>query len=352
MAAILIAAWQWATVTANYGGNWTALFCTGALQRHPPLVASEHVYLFANSTGYDGQLYHYMAHDPLMRSGLKSYIDDPGLRYRRILMPLLAYGVAMGRSQWIDPAYELVFLIGIGLGVYWSCRFAQQVGLPTAWGLLFLLMPAVPIAMDRLVVDAGLAALTAAFLCYSRSPSWRLFLVLACAALTRETGFLLILAYCAYVLLRREFRIFGIFLSSALPALAWYSYVHTRTIGKPYGMSLIPLSAIVRALENPWKYPAGTPFIAAVSVADYIALAGVLLGFGLALYWYVRGPSDPIHLAALLFALTGMIFQTNRSLAERGRFWPRLHAAVAVPRGRRWTVPKALAPGACCDDPT
>jgi hypothetical protein len=94
--------WQWATVTANYGGNWTALFCTGAVQQHPPLAASERVYLFANSTGYDGQFYHYVAHDPMMRSDLKSYIDDPGLRYRRILIPLLAYGIATGRSQWVD----------------------------------------------------------------------------------------------------------------------------------------------------------------------------------------------------------------------------------------------------------
>jgi len=158
MAALLVLAWQWATVSANYAGNWTALFCTGSLQRHPPLVASEHIYLFANSTGYDGQMYHYIAHDPLMRSDLKSYIDDSRLRYRRILIPLLAYGVAMGRSNWIDPAFELVFLISIGLGVYWSSRFAQQLGLPASWGLLFLLMPAVPIAADRLVVDAGLGA--------------------------------------------------------------------------------------------------------------------------------------------------------------------------------------------------
>jgi len=309
MAAIVIAVWQWATVTANYGGNWTALFCTGSVQPHPPLVAQEHVYLFVNSAGYDGQLYHYIAHDPLMRSDLKFYVDDPRLRYRRILVPLLAYAVAVGRSEWVDPAYELVFLISIGLGVYWSCRFGQQVGLPAPWGLLFLLMPAVPIAMDRLVVDAGLATLTAAFLCYGRSPSWRLFLVLACAALTRETGLLLILAYCAYLLQRREFRIASIFLLSALPAVAWYFYVQTRTTGKPYDVSLIPLSAILQALENPWSYPAGTPFVGVVHLADYIALAGVLMGFGLVLYSYLREPSDPLLIAALLFVLTGLVFQ-------------------------------------------
>ena len=95
----LVTLWQWATVTANYGGNWTALFCTGATQRQPPLVVSENIYLFANSPGFDGQMYHYIAHDPLMRSDLRRYIDDPRLRYRRILIPLLAYGVALEGIQ-------------------------------------------------------------------------------------------------------------------------------------------------------------------------------------------------------------------------------------------------------------
>ena len=36
-----------------------------------------------------------------------------------------------------------------------------------------------------------------------------IFVVLACAALTRETGFLLVLAYCAYLAWRREFRMAG-----------------------------------------------------------------------------------------------------------------------------------------------
>jgi hypothetical protein len=303
LAVASVAVWQWATVTANYGGNWTALYCTGALQPHPPLVAAEHVYIFANSTGYDGQLYHYLAHDPLMRSGLKSFVDDPRLRYRRILVPALAFVLGLGRSDWIDPAYELVFLISVGLGVYWSCRFAGS------WGLLFLLIPAIPITMDRLVIDAGLAALTAAFLCYRDGPVWKLFLVLACAALTRETGFLLIAAVCLFHLLRREHRLSAILATSAAPALAWYVYVATRTVGKPYDLSLIPLSAIAHVLADPWKYPPGTPFPGVIVLADYIALAGVLLAIGLAFYFAARGPVDVVSIAALLFASMAVLIQ-------------------------------------------
>jgi hypothetical protein len=301
MAVIVGALWQWVTVTANYGGNWTALFFTGATQKHPALVASEHIYLFANSTGYDGQMYHYVAHDPWMRSDLKLYVDNPLLRYRRVFIPLIAYCLALGQTGLIDRAYELVCLLSIGLGVYWSCRLALSVKSAPAFGLLFLLMPATLVTLDRLVIDGGLAALTAAFLYYSRSPSWRLFVVLVCATLTRETGFLLLLAYCAYLAWRREFRMTGIFLLSAVPAVAWYSYVRAQSGNIPSGFTLVPLSSIVQALAHPWPYPAGVPFVNAVHAADFLALLGMLLAFAIAFRWFARRPSDPWCIVSIPF---------------------------------------------------
>ena len=306
---LLVACWQWATVTANYRGNFTALFCTGALQRQTPLTASEHLYLFANSTGYDGQFYHYVAHDPFLRTRLKTYVDDARLRYRRILIPLLAYGLALGQSKLIDPAYGLVCLLSIGLGVYWSCRFAQNVKLAAAWGLLFLAMPAIPIAVDRLVTDGALAALTVAFLYYSRTPSWKLFLVLVCASLTRETGLLLVLAYCMHLAWRREFRMAGLFLLSVIPTVAWYGYLKAKIPGNSLGMSLMPFAGVLRAIRNPWTYPAGTLFAQAVRVADYLALAGMLLAFALVLIWFARRPDDPSAIATMLF--TAMALMMN-----------------------------------------
>jgi hypothetical protein len=341
---LVVLLWQWTTVQANFGGNWTALFCTGALQRHPPLVASEHIYLFANSTGFDGQFYHYIAHDPLLRSDLTNFVDDPRLRYHRILIPLLAYGIAFGHSGLIDRAYELVCLLSIALGVYWSCRLAQTAGLAAAWGLLFLAMPAIPITLDRLVVDSGLAALTAAFLYYNRYRSWKLFLVLTCAALTRETGFLLVLAYCASLALHREFRMAGIFLLSAAPAIAWYGYVQMNTSALPYSFSPIPFSAILRVLGHPWKYPSGTPFAPAVVVADYLALAGVLLAFGFAFFWFARAPADPIRITAALFATLALVFQRPdhwQNVYDFGRVYTPVLlclAAIGAERRNAWLL--------------
>jgi hypothetical protein len=306
LAAALVGSWQWLTVTANFGGNWTALFCTGGAIRQPPLAKAEGIYLFQGSTGYDGQFYHYVAHDPLMRTNLSAYMDAPELRYRRILIPALAYGLALGRSSWIHAAYEAVFLLAVALGVYWSCRYAVQAGLRAAWGWLFVLLPAIPISMDRLVIDFGLATIGAGFLLYAAAPSWRLFLLLTCAVLVRETGILMVLAYCGHLLWRREIRTAAIFLLSAAPAAVWYVYAagvtESERLFKP-----LPLGGILKALWEPPRYPPDTPLLLAVHTADYLALFGMLLAYGMGLYWFVRRPSDPICIAAGLFSLLGIL---------------------------------------------
>jgi hypothetical protein len=223
--------------------------------------------------------------------------------------------------------------------VYWSCRVAQNAGLAAAWGLLFLAMPAIPITADRLVVDGGMAALTAAFLYYSRSQTWKLLVVLACAALTRETGFLLVLAYCICLTWRREFRTAVAFLLSASPAVAWYGYVQAKTSGRSYSPSLIPFSSIVRAFGHPSSYPLGTPLVDSVVGADYLALAGVLLGFGLALLWFARAPSDPIRVTAALFAMMALLFYIAgqwENVYTFGRIYtPMLLCLAAIGAARR-----------------
>lgn len=348
LALAFVALWQWATVRANFGGNWTALFCTGAIEKQPALNAAEHVYLFKNSTGYDGQFYRYIAHDPLLRSGLKDYIDDARMRYRRVFVPLLAYALALGVPDRIDRAYECVFLLTIAFGVYWSCQFARDTGLAAAWGLLFLAMPAIPVSADRLVIDGALAALTAGFVYYSRAASWKLFTVLACAALTRETGFLLILAYCAHVAWRREFRTAAIYLLSGVPAIAWFAYVQANTNGGSYRPTLMPAGYILSEFRHPAAYPPDTPFLIAVRAADGLALAGALLGFALALLWFVRAPHHRLRLAAALFAIMGIVFQITgewQSVYNFGRIYtPMLICLAAL--GAQTRTPLLLLPAA------
>jgi len=309
-AALLAFSWQSVTVHANYGGNWTALYCTGALRGVPLSLASERIFQFPGSNGFDGQMYHYIAHDPLFRdSSLTKSVDDPRLRYRRILAPGLAYILAAGRTEWVDPAYYTLILIFLAAGVYWTAACCRTLGYSAAWGLLFVLLPATLVSVDRMVVDVALAALAAGFAYHVHAPSWQLFFILAAAALTRETGFLLLAGYCGALLLERRRKQAALYSLAAVPALVWYVYVQQHTSPEQFRASLAPLSAIWSAVLHPMSYPAGMHWAGLAKICDYLALAGILAAFALALLWNLRRKPDPLSLTVLCFVAMGLILQ-------------------------------------------
>jgi hypothetical protein len=204
--ALLAGCWQAATVHFNYGGNWTALFCTGSFFPTPPGLAAG-TYTFKGSNGYDGQFYRYVAHDPWLQKGWSKYRDQPLLRRSRIVVPALAWILAGGQDPCIDAAYIAVVLLCIGLGIYWLARYLTSLHLNPAWALVFLLIPGTLISIDRLTIDIALIALTVARVWYIRSDSpVRLYVVLVLAGLTRETGLLLAGARCVHALRERRWR--------------------------------------------------------------------------------------------------------------------------------------------------
>jgi hypothetical protein len=340
--------WQWATVTVNYGGNWSALFETGALADVPASLENERLYRFQASRGYDGQAYHYIAHDPfLRRADLRAAVDEPRLRYRRILVPGLAWLLAFGQSGAVDLAYFAVCLLFSGLGVWWSSRLCLRLGFPAAFGLAFLLAPAVLVALDRMVVDVALAALTVAFVLYLERPGARLWLVLAAAALSRETGWFLVLAYCAHLAVERRWTAALRYASACAPAAAWYLYVALHTAGFDYGEQFIPLASTLGAIFHPQAYPAGTPLPGIVQAADILALAGALAAFVLAVY-LIAGLRriGPESFAALCFTLTGIFSQRPdqwQQVFDFGRVYTPLLLLLAVQAMRRrqmyWLAP-------------
>ena len=297
----LLAAWQALTVHYSYGGNWTALYCTGSPQPLPPVLAAEHVYRFPGP-GYDGQFFHYMAHDPFLRRNISAAIDNPKLRCRRILVPALAYLLAFGQDRYVDAAYIAVIWISVLLGAYWLGRLA----LP---GLCFLLVPAVWISADRLVVDGVLAACCLGFVLYAHEGSkWKLYTVLAAAALARETGLLLIAAYVIYLALKPRLRAALFFATAALPAICWFWFVSAHTPPDNYHFFapafLLPLA---RRILHPIAYPFGGAVNAVAVSLDFLALGG----FVAAVIWILRRiwrrPWTPTILAAGLFVLLAMI---------------------------------------------
>jgi hypothetical protein len=335
--------WQWATVGANYGGNWSALFCTGSLRGIPPSLSAEHIYQFQDSNGFDGSLYHYIAHDPLMRNPeLKAYVDAPRYRYRRILVPGIAWLAALGRSQWIDSAYVSVCLLWIGLGVFWASKVCLSLSAPAAGGLLFVFFPAVLVSVDRMVTDVALAALAVGFVLYSTQSSWRLILVLVAAALARETGFFLLAGYCGYLLLERRWMRALRYAGAGIPAALWYLYVQTHTEAYAPFVSAIPLATLRAAVTTPISYPAWVPLVPVLRVADMLVIAGLVLGLVLAWFLIVRRCYRPECLAGFCFGLLGIFFFPQH-VYDSGRIYTPLLVFLAVQGLRRrsvlWFVP-------------
>src|SRR5439155_705441 len=83
----------------------------------PPLV---------DGYGYDGQFYYYLARDPLLRGGAPTYLDAPGYRYQRILLPALSALLALGQPAWIGWTLLLTNLLGLALGIWAGLRIVDH----------------------------------------------------------------------------------------------------------------------------------------------------------------------------------------------------------------------------------
>jgi hypothetical protein len=318
-AVLAIWSWQFLTVRYNYGGNWTALFCIRVTMPVPAFLKSENLYLFQNSEGYDGQVYHLIAHDPWMRKGSADAIVDVSFRYQRILVPALAWIFALGHDPWIHASYFFVILAFVFLGVYWTAQFAARMGRPPAWGLLFLLAPATIVSIDRMTVDIALATFAAGFAYYasesvsasaSRTPGWKILAILACAALTRETAVLIIGGYAIYLVTRRRFLGALLAAATATPAAAWYLYLSSlKRSSAPDYVAWIPFAGFAERIIHPANYSLSPLKTAVAMTCDYLALAGIALVFVCAIMMAFRrrwdAPSAAIYALAIAGALIG-----------------------------------------------
>ncbi len=323
-AVLAVLAWQGLTVHANYAGNWTGLFRTGWKTAVPQDLAPG-TFRNLHPAGYDGQFYRFLAHDPFLRRGTAAYLDAPMLRARRILVPLLAWALAGGRPGAIDAAYVAVILASIFAGAGFLGRIMVRQGRHAAFGLLFLAVPATIVAADTMTVDVALGALTACFAyCWlsGDEPAWGLWFTLAAAGLVRETGLLLAAACILPALARRDYRRAAFWGTAALPALAWYAYLHFAIPPAGAAPAAIPpwawprpqLGIVMRVIDPP-RYPLlGASVARIVRTLDVFSLlammAAAALGF---LRMRTRGP-------AAIRAALGLQVVLLLAMTDKG-FW-------------------------------
>ena len=332
----------------NYGGNLTALFCHGVNLPIPPALEREHIYRFPNSDGYDGQAYHYVAHDPFARLGIGRLLPDANWRYRRILVPVMAYLVALGRQDWVDRSYLACNLIFLFLGSWWLAGILSTFGIHPGFAVLYLLVPATVISLDRFTVDLALTSLSLGFAVYTSSRSrWKLYAVLALAPLCRETGLVLVLATAVPDLMARRYRQSLFWASTLLPTIAWYGLV--RWSFGPFTQTVPLLSALGGPLHPfPYQFPAAVT--AALHLFDGVLLFGEWVAIALGFRKRKEAAVDPVRAAIVLWAMGGipisvwtefysssrvlsslLMFEFLRSFPERRRIY-RLPLLMVSPR--------------------
>jgi hypothetical protein len=316
LAVALLTSWQFLTVHYNWHDNWTALFCTGAKERVPPQLAPT-TYLFANSEGYDGQMYRYVAHDPLAESGFKKYLDAPVLRYRRILVPALAFVLVGGRQPSIDTSYIVVVALFVLAGSYWLSRWAVIQGFHPAWGLTFLVTPATLISMDRMTVDVAIAAVTVGLAYYTSIQSTpRLYGVLVLACLARETGVLLVAAMCIYELWSRRFERALLWATASIPMLGWYLFLSTSLrvtatrLGVPRWFTVRFGWGIIGRILDPHRYTLPAALEAITRSFDVIAMLGIVCAMAASIVLLSARSHDPVTLTAVLFTVLAIVLST------------------------------------------
>ncbi len=244
-----------------------------------------------------------------MRRGFLPYLDNPSLRWRRIGLPGLAALLAAGSDRYVDFTYVGIQVVFVFLGAFWLCRYAQRHGRSALWGLAFLVVPAVAVSLDRMTVDLPLAALMIGLVRYGEGgvrPPWVFYVLLCAAPLFRETGMVLLLGWCLYCGLRRDWRAVGLGAACAIPAVGWWTYVRFETAADhlPW-LAAIPFGGIVRqtfeTLRNA-QAPAATLWLRAAAALEVVALAGIWLALLFLFYMIWRRRWGPIEVSVIVFA--------------------------------------------------
>jgi hypothetical protein len=310
VAVLCAVAWLGIDVAFNFGGHISGLFWTGSGASLPPDLDKDHTRRVSDPVGYDGMYYHLAAHDPLIRRGFIKYFDNPRLRWRRIGVPGLAALVTAGSDRYVDYAYVAIQLVFVFVGCFWLGRYAQRQGVSAAWGLAFLLIPAVAVSLDRMTIDLPLAALAIGLILYGSAAGengaharWPVYAILCAAPLVRETGMVLVLAWCVYSLVRRSWLATVLGAACGLPAIAWWAYVQRRTpVDATPWLASYPFSGLVNRTLEGITDPTSTWWLRAAVAFEELALAGIWLALLLACYLALKRRRGLIEVTAILFA--------------------------------------------------
>ena len=309
-------------------------------------------------SGYDGQFYAVLATDPfLVRPETVEALDTPRYRATRILVPLLAWALALGRPEAAVWTYMgLCWLLTLGT-IPLAARWLEDRGASGWWAALLITNAGLAVAVLRVTLDgAALLFLLLALAAWRRERTGWAALAATAAALTRETYVLGGLALAAVELRRRRWARAAAQGVPPVLALGLWRLRVTAVIepgGAPVESSFAPPFAWLpgklarleelSALQSPWLLP------------ELAALLGVALAATAALPLLPRAGREPAALALAAFAalvpflsaeVYHEIYAFARILVPLPVLAVVLSAEPGLPRWTRWWLLAAAVPWA------
>jgi hypothetical protein len=324
--------WQLLQVYAAYGGNWSALFHHGYNAPVPRDEIFAGTYVFP-TWGYDGEYYRMVAHDPWIRGNYFRIMDMARMRYRRALLPLLAYITADGKQRFIDFTYLLWLLISIWAGVFWLAKYLMLWHYHPRWSCCYLLIPGVFSALEQATIDVALISITIGFIYYTAAgETKKRYYLLPFAPLIRETGLILPLATAVYEFVRRRWRSALGCLAALLPACGWFLFVAMRIPpDSAHHFSYVPLGKFWYHLVHHDTKPVLAENVA-MQIGYYLGVAGILLAFTLSVWTWYRARNLECF-AAIGFTVVAVLFDSTglwMSVKHFGRVFAPLLLLLAL----------------------
>ncbi|MEA3377950.1 MAG: hypothetical protein U9R72_17320 [Chloroflexota bacterium] len=248
---VLVAGLAYVGITlARYDGDPLAFALTGSRYSHHEPQGTE---------GYDGQFAYYVARDPL--DGWQ-HCDVPAYRYQRILYPVMAWALALGRPAGVPWTLILINLAAVAGGTYFTERLLDRHGVSRWYALAYGLYGGL-VAGLRLNLTEPLAygLVQGGLWSWVENRKVRAASFFALGALAKETALIAVGGLLVYLLLEsrwRETALLG--LATLLPFGAWqgvlWTWLGSPGVGSGGAMATafewLPFGGLLRATATSW----------------------------------------------------------------------------------------------------
>jgi hypothetical protein len=301
-----------------------------------------------NGSGFDGQLYYYIALDP---PNARYYIDtnEVGLRYERIVYPITARVLALGQPSLVPYALLLINLAAIALGTLAVAAWLRRKGVSPWFAAIYGFYPGLLISLQRDLTEPLAYALVAAGIyLFSYGGQRRLIwagLAFGLAALTRETTILFPLVYALWLFpnWRRSGLLAGL---SLLPLAAYEGFLWKwlGSIGTPSGPSIIPFQGL---FANDWSLVRQGPEIIGIILPALICLGLAIVALAKGL-WRVEVVALFANIAGVVLFLPNSAWDayTTSGRVSAGVVLAAINCIPLLPRLRLSTLGLAWLPAA------